>query len=151
MAKGMGWWVATVAFAVAAINAAAGETSVAAEAAVRKVEAQRVEAILKGDTVTLERILAPDLTYMHSSGILDTKESYLASLSSGRLTYKGFDESDVRVRVYGDAAVVTGRAMARAQRGDDLLVTNVALTAVYAKGRDGAWRLVAWQTTRLPE
>jgi len=127
----------------------AAEKAGAVEAAVRKLEAQRVEAALKGDVGALDRILSADLTYMHSSGVLDTKASFLSSLSSGKLKYKGFDESDLKVRVYGDAAVLTGKAAVRAQRGDEVVDLSLALTAVYAKGADGAWRLVAWQTTRL--
>ena len=106
---------------------------------------------MKADTATLGGILSPDLTYMHSSGALDTKESFLSSLSSGKLKYNAIDESALRVRAYGDVAVVTGKAAVRAQRGDDQVALNLALTGVCAKAKDGVWRLVAWQTTRLPE
>lgn len=123
----------------------------AAEAGVRRAEARRVEALLKADVGALDPLLAPDLTYMHSSGVLDTKESFLSSLSSGTLKYLGLDESDLRVRVYGDLAVLTGRAAVRAARGNESVALSLALTGVYAKGGDGGWRLVAWQTTRLPQ
>ncbi len=150
--RGRRWlvaWEQCSAITGGATPPATGEASV--EAVVRALEAQRVEAVLKADTAALERILGPELTYMHSSGVLDTKESFLASLSSGRMKYEGFDESDLRVRVHGDAAVLTGRVTARVQRGGDHLVLDLALTAVYARAEDAGWRLVAWQTTRLPE
>jgi ketosteroid isomerase-like protein len=129
--------------------ARAADPAATVEAAVRKLETQRAEAMLKGDVASLGKILADDLTYLHGSGVLDTKETLLASIASGKMKYVAFDESDLKVRVYGGAAVLTGRVAVKAQRGDELLDFKLGLTGVYAKGGDGAWRLVAWQTTRL--
>ena len=129
------------------VRAADGDAAV--EAAVRRLEAQRAEALVKGDVAALGRILGDDLTYLHGSGVLDTKESLLASIASGRMKYVAFEESDLKVRVYGGAAVLTGKLAVKAKRGDENLDLKLGLTGVYAKGASGAWRLVAWQTTRL--
>jgi ketosteroid isomerase-like protein len=129
--------------------ARAADPAASVEAAVRKLEAQRAEAMLKGDVASLGQILGDDLTYLHGSGVLDTKESLLASISSGKMKYLAFDESDLKVRVYGGAAVLTGKVAVKAKRGDEHLDLKLGLTGVYAKGADGSWKLVAWQTTRL--
>ena len=127
----------------------ADDTAAAVEAAVRKLEAQRAEAMLKADVATLGRILGDDLTYVHGSGVVDTKQSLLASISSGKMKYVAFDEIDLKVRVYGGAAVLTGKLAVKAKRGDENLDLTLGLTGVYAKGASGAWKLVAWQTTKL--
>ena len=127
----------------------AADSAAAVEAAVRKLEARRAEAMLKADVATLGGILGEDLTYVHGSGVVDTKESLLASISSGKMKYLAFDEIDLKVRVYGGAAVLTGKLAVKAKRGDENLDLTLGLTGVYAKGADGAWKLVAWQTTKL--
>jgi ketosteroid isomerase-like protein len=119
--------------------------------AVGKLETERVEAVLHGDRAVLDRIFADDLSYVHASGRVDTKATMLASIESGRMKYKKFDRSDVRVRSYRDTAIVTGKAAVDVDVEKNSLVLNILFTAVYVKQPDGAWRMVAWQSTKLPE
>lgn len=121
------------------------------EASIGKLETERVGAMLRADIATLDRLFADDLTYTHASGVADTKASLLSALSSGRMKYEAFDRSDVRVRVYAGAAVITGKAAVRAQTGDKKLAVDILFTAVWVKGTEGGWRMVAWQSTRPPE
>jgi ketosteroid isomerase-like protein len=120
------------------------------EQEVREVNDRRFAAMVRADTAELGRLLADDLTYTHSTGVVETKEQFLAAISSQATRYRSIEPSEVRLRVYGDAAVVTGKvAMQVSIRGQDLNFT-ARFTAVYAR-LGGAWKLVAWQTTRLPE
>ena len=120
------------------------------EQEVREVNDRRFAAMVKADTAELGRLLADDLTYTHSTGVVETKEQFLAAISSQATRYRSIEPSEVRIRVYGEAAVVTGKvAMQATSRGQDLAFT-ARFTAVYARLGD-AWKLVAWQTTRLPE
>src|SRR5436309_3976659 len=54
-----------------------------AETEIRQLENRRIQAMLKVDTEELNRILADDLTYTHSSGQVDTKSQLIESLKSG--------------------------------------------------------------------
>ena len=119
----------------------------AAEQAVRQVEDRRIKAMIDDDFATLEAILADDLTYGHSSGVVDTKAAYLEALRSGKTKYQAFDRQQSVVRVYGEAAVVTGTATL-SLRGQAAPFT-LRYTVVYVL-RDRQWRMVAWQSTRLP-
>ena len=118
-----------------------------AEQAVRQVEDRRVKAIIDDDFAALDVILADDLTYAHSSGVLDTKASYLEALKSGKTKYLTFDRTPSVVRLYGDTAVITGTATL-SLRGQ-AAPFSLRYTLVYVR-RDGQWRMVAWQSTRLP-
>ena len=118
-----------------------------AEQAVRQVEDRRVKAMIDDDFAALDAILADDLTYAHSSGALDTKASYLEALKSGKTKYLTFDRTPSVVRLYGDTAVVTGAATL-SLRGQ-AAPFSLRYTLVYVR-RDGQWRMVAWQSTRLP-
>jgi len=122
----------------------------AVEAEIEAIEARRVRAMLQRDTAALEPMLADGLTYAHSNGQIDTKASFLESIASGRLEYKSFDRDDVVVRVFGNTAVVTGRAAVRVKTGGKDLAFSIRFTDVYVKN-EGRWQMTAWQSTRLPE
>jgi ketosteroid isomerase-like protein len=69
---------------------------------------------LRGDTVTLGRILADDFVAVGPRGFMLSKEQWLSRHDSGNLTYKAFEWDEVMVRVHGDAAVIIGRETASA-------------------------------------
>jgi hypothetical protein len=50
-------------------------------------EQARTAALEHSDVATLERIMADEVTYIHASGKVDTKESYLDAIRSGQLRY----------------------------------------------------------------
>lgn len=108
----------------------------------------RFAADLRGDAAALDSLLADDLTYVRSSGAVDTKAQYLRSLgATGPYALDSLVPTDLAVRVFGEAAVVTGRLIVklRAQPAP----YAIRFTDVWAR-REGRWRLVAFQATRLP-
>jgi ketosteroid isomerase-like protein len=135
--------------AAATAQAAPAGADAAAAALVRALEVTRLERLVAGDYDGLADLLADDLVYTHSNARVDTKESYLAPLRAGTTRYVEYDPSELTVRVHGTTAILVGRAQMRAlvsgeERRNDLRFTNVWLF------RDGRWRMVAWQSTRLP-
>src|SRR5262245_64705019 len=52
---------------------------------------ERFAAMTAGDRAAIERLLADDLTYVHSNGTVDDKASLLEALSSGKLRYLEID------------------------------------------------------------
>lgn len=120
----------------------------AAEEEVRAADARRFEAMVRRDREALDRLLADDLIYTHSTGQVETKTQFLASIASGGLVYRSIQPREVQVRLLGDVAVLTGRAElgVRAQERDMDLA--VRFTSVYVR-RDGVWRMAAWQSTRI--
>jgi len=136
-----GLWLAT-----AAAAPAAGPT---VEATIQDLDAQRMQAMVRGDVDTLGRLLADDLTYTHASGIFDTKASLLSSIASGRLKYKSLERLDGSVRVYGPVAIATGHAAVQAQSAQlGALALKLLFTDVWVRQADGRWQMVAWQSTR---
>jgi hypothetical protein len=130
---------------------AAGQTGEAKnESEIRQLENRRFQAMLKVDTDELNRILADDLTYTHSSGGVDTKSQLIDSLKSGERKYQAIEPQDLKVRLYGSAAVVTGRARLKTVSKGQESDFRVQFTDVYAK-KKGHWQMVAWQSSRLPE
>ena len=106
----------------------------------------RSEAMIAADAERLHALLHDDLTYTHSNGQVDTKASLLRALASGRVDYRAIEPRDLRVRVHGPTAVVTGSVgivVATPRRQLDLASVY---TAVYW-WQDGRWQLAAYQSS----
>ena len=65
------------------------------------------------DTQTLDRILAGDYTFDGAGDVLIDKEQWVAGVDYPGIRTTSAIVDDLRIRVYGDAAVVTGRAVYR--------------------------------------
>jgi ketosteroid isomerase-like protein len=124
------------------------ETAAAVEREVLETDARRVEALLSNDFPALEGLLADDLTYVHSNGHLDTKDTYIGVLRSGATRYLSMAMSGLRVRLEGNTAVVTGSFEARVQTQNGEVNPKPRVLIVYVK-RDGRWQMLAWQSTNI--
>ena len=120
------------------------------EQQILQLEQQRMHAMMDADAETLNRVLADDLTYIHTTAALDSKESFIGALSSGALNYESIASTEAQVRVYGDTAVVTGNGDVRVTSNGRQNRFSIRYTDVYAQ-RDGRWQMVAWQATRMPQ
>ena len=81
------------------------------------LEDKRFGAMIKGDFKALDAMVHEQLLYTHSSGNTDIKPSWLESIKSGRTKYKAVNCSDRKVRLFGDVALITGRAAIEAEIG----------------------------------
>jgi hypothetical protein len=120
------------------------------EQQVLQLEQQRMQAMMDADAETLNRVLADELTYVHTTAKLDSKESFIGALSSGDLNYESITSTESQVRIYGDTAVVTGNGDVRVTSGGRHNTFSISYTDVWAL-RDGHWQMVAWHATRPPE
>jgi Domain of unknown function (DUF4440) len=121
-----------------------------AEEAVRQAEKDRFAAMVKADVAALDKLLAPELTYTHGDARVIDKTAFLADFKSGAFKYVTIEQNDLKVRLFGDTAVVTGgAAMHVVQNGADAHI-KIRYTDVHVK-RNGSWQMVAWEATRIPQ
>jgi uncharacterized protein (TIGR02246 family) len=80
----------------------------AAEAQVRQLGQRWAEAEERTDAQALGPLLAEDFLLVGPLGFVLDKQQYLGSRRSGDLRHTSFTWEDVRVRLYGDAAVAVG-------------------------------------------
>jgi hypothetical protein len=117
--------------------------------AVLTAEDLRYQAMIDADLPELDRLLADQVSYAHSSGVRDTKAEYLQKVRTGYYDYWRIDHPVERVEVVGDTAIVVGRMTAHlgvdgvAKTIDNLSVAVWVRTA-------GDWRLLAYAPTTLP-
>ena len=128
----------------------AAPAAATAEDAVRAADASRLKAFIAADRTALTALLGDDLTYTHSSGRLDGKATIIDAITSGKTQYHSILPEDVLVRLYGDVAVLSGRAAVNVTSDGQLLDLKLRFTSVYVK-RDGRWQFVAWQSTRITQ
>jgi hypothetical protein len=68
---------------------------------IQQLEDARLAAMVGKDVETLDRLLDDKLIYMHSTGVADTKASYLEGLRTGVWDYQSVDRADQRIQVDG--------------------------------------------------
>ena len=110
------------------------------------VEKYRV-ALTKPDPAALKQIWADDYTFINAAGQLLTKEQRLANLGSGA-TSLDISMGEMNVRVYGDAAVTTGKVTIKGQYSGKESSGDYWSMTVWAK-RGNDWQLVANQLTKI--
>jgi ketosteroid isomerase-like protein len=119
------------------------------EAEILRLDTRRIEALVKADMKALDEIYSDDLIYVHSAGKIDSKQPYLALLTSGSLNYvsQRYDPP-ARVVVAGpDTAFVTGRVTIELKSRTDQITKRVlTTTTVYARGAAG-WKAILYQST----
>ena len=121
-----------------------------AEQAIRNLDEQRIAALIQPDIPALERIMADDFTYTHTSGQTQTKAEFLGDFKAGTRVFKSLKESDIQLRVYGNAAILTGRCDLTGVNAGKDFVLAMHFTEVYAN-LNGHWQWIMWQSTRLPQ
>jgi hypothetical protein len=132
------------------LGASAAQDSSRAAKEVMATEEARVTALDHSDIPALERIMADDVTYVHASGKVDTKQSYLEAIRSGQLHYISWQPRNLQVRVMGTSAAIDGEYLVRVTDSRVQPVPfeiNIFILTVYAR-RDGRWQQIAWQSTR---
>ncbi len=143
---------AGTALALGAALPARAERSCAPEdvvAGVARADEARYEAMRAADMPALGATLGDDLVYTHSSSVVDSKQSYMASIASGKVRYKRTDRHDVLIRAMGCTAVMTGRGVFLVELDGKETTVDLRFTNVWAR-RDGNWQMVGWQATRIP-
>jgi uncharacterized protein (TIGR02246 family) len=133
---------------VVASGAGAAHASDAGKA-VLAAHDRRIAATIAGDVAALAAMMTDDLTYTHSSGVVETKVEFLDGIETGRYAYREIAPRDRRVRVHGDAAVVSGPCHVVIEPGGKRTEIELTFTELYVK-EGGQWRMALWQSTRLP-
>jgi ketosteroid isomerase-like protein len=118
------------------------------EEELKKLEAERAAAVVKGDVATLEKITADDYTLTNANGQVMDKKQTMDAIRAGQIKITSNELSDLKVQVYGNAAVVTGKSDVKGTLFGTDVNGPVRFTRVYVK-KDGRWQAVAFQQTRV--
>jgi hypothetical protein len=121
---------------------------VSAEQELLKLEMDWSNAEVKADIAFLDKILADEWVMTDADGVLWTKAESLAMLKSGEDRVSSEVPSEIKARVYGDAAVTTGIVTDKETlKGKDVSGTY-RFTDTWIK-RVGRWQCVASHSSKV--
>lgn len=115
------------------------------------LEEARFSATIAHDVEAMRALLRDDFTFIHSSGRIDGKQSYLDLLGSGDLRYLEMKWSDMRVIArIGAMAQIFSRLDFTADLGGRKLAVSAYIIATWIE-EGGAWRVLTVQSSGLPQ
>jgi ketosteroid isomerase-like protein len=118
------------------------------EQTLMKMERDALAALLKRDTVGFGRIFADDAVLITPDGTPQTKSQLLADVKSGDLLIESSEITDMKVRAYGDAAVVTYVTTDKGTYKGQDISGRYRWTDIFVRAA-GTWHIVAGQGTRI--
>jgi ketosteroid isomerase-like protein len=142
--------VGTIAFGAASLlGGIDAESQSAEEAAVNQaIEALR-KAMLDADKARLEDLVADQLSYGHSGGVIESKAQFVNVIVSKKTIYKSITLSDASTAIAGDNAIARHIFSAETETDGKPGTARVGVLQVWKKQPDG-WKLLARQAFRLP-
>jgi ketosteroid isomerase-like protein len=119
-------------------------------AAIKAADKARIAAMQSGDREKLGAVFFDELHYAHSSGVVDTKDSFTEVLATGKTKYTGYDYVEQKFTFPApDIALMTGRAHVKAVTATGEMDSILSFLAVWREEK-GQWRFLAWQSCKLP-
>ena len=114
--------------------------------ALSRLETLWNEAHIRGDADALDQLCADDLVVTVPGMTVMTKPEAIGVVRSGRMRFERYETSDTRIRVYGDAAVVTGRLERTRSVNGRSVEDDWRFTKVYVR-HAGTWQVVAFHAS----
>ncbi len=131
-----------------AVPAHAQKTNAREQEVLKATQMLNEASLIKKDRATMERVYADDYVYNHSNGSITNKAQEIAEYMSSDLKWTAQKTDGLKVRMYGDVAVVTG------------VSTLTGSAKGYASGprrfteiwvrRNGRWQTIGGQSTLVP-
>ena len=118
-------------------------------AALRAAELARFQANVNADAAALDRLLDDALEYTHSNGELDSKKSFIDSLTSGRRDYVATTADIQSIRIQGDVGIIRGKAKVTVADHGRSLDLELGYVDIWV-WKDGRWQMTTWLSARYP-
>jgi ketosteroid isomerase-like protein len=129
-------------FALCAVNLSAAQTKDPATSKVTALEAQWNDAYKRGDAAGMTALLSDDFIITVEDGNTFSKTGYLAHTADSELRVQISDMSDLRVRVHGNLAIVTGAYHEKGTSKGRAYESHDRFTDVWTKTPTG-WQVIA--------
>lgn len=115
---------------------------------IEALEDQWRDAELNNNVNEMAKLLADDYIGISANGTVATRSETLDARRAGTVRIQSLDITDLKVRVYGDTAVVTSKAALVGENGQSDISGNYRYTRVYTR-RLGRWRIVSFEASRM--
>lgn len=105
-------------------------------------------AMVQNDADAIGRYMADDWTIIGADGSMSDKATFLGLVKSGALSHDTMESDDVRVRLYGDTAIVMARGVSGGKFEGEAFRELEQSTSVFVR-QGGHWRCVLTHLSRL--
>jgi ketosteroid isomerase-like protein len=113
------------------------------------------KAFVEADVAILDMLLSEDYIHTNSTGSVLNKQQWLeyiknrrAELEAGRLEIESYENTDLRIRVHGESAIVTGNNVAKGKIEGKSFVTQLRFTHLWIR-QSGQWKRVAFHDSSI--
>ncbi|MBA3713309.1 MAG: nuclear transport factor 2 family protein, partial [Pyrinomonadaceae bacterium] len=100
------------------------------------------------DTDSLRKNMTEDFTLTSSNGSVTSLEDEINDLKSGKARYRVFENVDMKPRLYGNTAVVTGRTIIKGEYDKTAIEMEFQFTDTLI-WKNGRWWMVASHASRM--
>jgi ketosteroid isomerase-like protein len=118
------------------------------ENAVVQTERELCTAYLRSDADAIARGVMEDYTLTNSTGKITTRANDIEEAKKNDPKYEVFENYDMKVRVHGDTAIVTGRTHTKGISGGKPFDSEFQFTDTFVKD-GGRWRLLAGHVSKV--
>jgi ketosteroid isomerase-like protein len=101
------------------------------------------------DQSTLEKLTADDLSYGHSTGLVQNKQEFIKDVVSGPVKFFQIDNANQVITVTDNMATVRSICSIKGTRDGAPLDLRIGILMIWVKKADG-WKLLARQGYKLP-
>jgi ketosteroid isomerase-like protein len=113
-----------------------------------RVEKEFTDAIAKNELERIQRFVTNDWVIIGADGGIIERNRFFEVIRSGTLTHDMMESDEMRVRLYGDIAIVSALTRSRGKFMGQEFSTRERATDVFVK-QDGQWRCVLTQLTGM--
>jgi ketosteroid isomerase-like protein len=106
------------------------------------------QAQVDNNVAVIDQLLADDYVGISANGTIETKSQAIAQRKAGTIRITQLDLDDLKVRLYGDTAVVTSKADLQGVNGQSDISGQYRYTRVYNR-RLGQWKIVSFEASRI--
>ena len=107
------------------------------------------KAIVQKDRAAIEANMADDFRQIDGAGNVETKASFVEGIMSPALEIDPYAVEDFEIRLYGDVALLSGRTNMTGRYDGKTFTSHYRYIDVYVR-RNGAWKIVSVQISRIP-
>lgn len=116
-----------------------------------ELEEQFRAATLSGDVSAMDRLLSDDYVGIAWTGQVNTKATQMDHIRSRSLVVLRMDIADVKVKLLGSVAIVTGAATVEGTNEGSPMTGVYRYTRVYQRLAGGVWKITNSEATRIPK
>ena len=140
--------VTLAALAGCSTGAAATGSSASAEQSVAAAAEKLRVAMIDPTPAALTALVANDLSYGHSGGRVDTKDSFIGDLIAGKSDFVTIVITDQTIKVVGNTAIVRHALTADTNDSGKPGKVQIKILGVWQQ-QGGQWKLLARQAVRV--